>query len=322
MRWRILNMQDISPMPDVLDPLKPLGEVVTEPPDEAILRRRLREFDAYIATLEVRLTAELIESAPRLKVVVTPSTGWDHIDLAHLRARGIGFLSLKEHTDFLDRVTCTAEMGWALLLAAVRRLPWSFDAAKRGDWARNRYRGYQLSGKTMGILGYGRLGRIMARQARGFAMRVIACDIKTVTPETGVAIVDFETLLRESDVLSVHVHMTEENVGLLGAREFAKMKPGAFLVNTSRGRVIDESALLEALESGRLGGAGLDVIDGEWRKDLAEHPLIAYARTHENLVISPHTGGVTYEAQRLTLEFMVEQLRRYLLSREREAPAP
>jgi D-3-phosphoglycerate dehydrogenase len=322
MPWKILNMQDISNMPDVLDPLKPFGEVVTVAPSEAVLWQRLKEFDVYIATLEVRLSAGLIDAAPRLKVVVTPSTGWDHIDLAHLRSRGIDFLSLKEHTDFLDRITSTAEMGWALLLAVARRLPWSFDAARKGDWARNRYRGYQLSGKTMGILGYGRLGKIMARQARGFAMRTIACDVRAVAPEPGVEIVDFETLLRESDVLSVHVHMTEENVGLLGTDAFAKMKPGAFVINTSRGRVIDEAALLSALQSGRLGGAGLDVIDGEWRTDLSQHPLVAYARTHENLVISPHTGGVTYEAQRLTLAFMVEQLLQHLRTRAPAADQP
>lgn len=315
MLWRILNMQDIAQMPDVLDPLKDVGEVVTAPPDEGILRERLKEFDVYFATLEVRLTADLIDSAPQLKVIATPSTGWDHIDLAHARARGIAFLSLKEHADFLDRVTSTAEMGWALLLAVVRRLPWSFDAARRGQWGRNRYRGHQLSGKTLGILGYGRLGRIMARQGLGFAMRVIACDVKDVVPEPGVALVSFQTLLRESDVISVDVHLTEENVGLLGANEFAMMKEGAFLVNTSRGRVADEAALLTALKSGHLGGAGLDVIDGEWNPDLAQHPLIAYARAHENLVISPHTGGVTYEAQRMTMAFMVDRLKQHLLAR-------
>lgn len=314
MAYRILNMQDVEHMPDVLDPLEAMAEVVTAPPDEAVLRRRLRECDAYIATLEVPLTADLIDTAPRLKVVVTPSTGWDHLDVPHLRARGVALLSLRGHTDFLDRVTCTAEMGFALLLAVVRRLPWSFEAAKRGDWARNRYRGHQLSGRTLGILGYGRLGRITARIGSGFRMRVIACDVRDVAPEPGVELVDFETLLRETDVLSVHVHLTPENVGLLGAREFGQIKPGAVLVNTSRGRVIDEAALLVALESGRLGGAGLDVIDGEWRSDLADHPLIAYARAHENLVISPHTGGVTYEAQRMTMAFMVDRLREHLLA--------
>lgn len=144
-------------------------------------------------------------------------------------------------------------------------------------------------------------------------MTVIACDVKPVDVPEWVEQVDFDRLLVESDVLSVHVHLTAENRRLLSREALARMKPGAYLVNTSRGGILDEAALIAALESGHLGGAGLDVIDGEWDSDLANHPLIQYANRHDNLVISPHTGGVTYESQRMALEFMVEKLRRYIL---------
>jgi len=219
---------------------------------------------------------------------------------------------LRHDTEFLDSITATAELAWGLLLATVRRLPWAFDAAKAGHWARDGYRGHQLSGKTLGILGYGRLGRIVAEYGKAFRMRVIACDVREVKAADGVQMVDFDTLLRESDVLSLHIHLTEENRGIINAETFAKMKLGAVLVNTSRGAIIDEKAFLDALLSGRLGGAGVDVIEGEWDEDLSRHPLIRYANEHENLVISPHIGGVTHESQRMVYEHTVSKLVDYL----------
>lgn len=278
------------------------------PADQEALDAHIGEYDAYLASMKVRLTREVITRAPRLRVVVTPSTGLDHLDLEAMRERGIALLSLKEETDFLDSVTATAEMAWTLMLAVARRLPWAFDAAKRGHWSRDAFRGRQLSGKTLGILGYGRLGRIMSQYARGFRMNVIAADVRAVEPEPWVRMVDVETLLREADVLSIHIHLTDENRGFLNAQRLAMMKPGSFLVNTSRGAIIDEAALRQALEHGPLAGAGLDVIDGEWRPDMAAHPLIAYAREHENLVISPHLGGVTFESQAMTYRFIVGKL--------------
>ncbi len=311
-RWRVLNMADISLFPDVFDALGPMAEIVTLEPDDQVLADRLPEFDAYFVSLHVRLTREIIERCPKLRVVVTPSTGLDHLDLDALEERGVTLLSLKYDAEFLDSITSTAEMAWALLLGAVRRLPWSFEAARRGEWARDRFRGSQLSGKTLGVLGYGRLGRIVAEYATGFRMRVIACDVRDVKPADGVEMVDYDTLLAESDVLSLHIHLTEENRGLIDADAFGKMKPTAWLINTSRGGIIDEGAFVEALASGQIAGAGVDVIEGEWREDLPNHPLIRYANEHENLLIAPHTGGVTYEAQLMTVERMIGKLKQFL----------
>jgi D-3-phosphoglycerate dehydrogenase len=311
-RFRVLNMAETDLFPGLWEPLAGLAEVVTVPADAQALADLLPDFDAYFATLHARLTAEIIRQSPRLKVVATPSTGLDHLDLDTLDECGVTLLSLKEDTAFLDSITATAEMAWGLLLAVARRLPWSFAAAQRGEWARDRFRGTQLSGKTLGILGYGRLGRIVAEYGRAFRMEVLACDTRAVAPAPGVRLVDLDTLLGASDVLSVHIHLTEANRHFLDAAAFARMKPGAILVNTSRGGIVDEAALLAALESGRLAGAGLDVIEGEWREDLVDHPLIRYASTHENLVISPHTGGVTVESQRLTAAHMIAKLACFL----------
>jgi D-3-phosphoglycerate dehydrogenase len=305
-------MNEVAHIPEWDVPLREIADVTSLPADPEALARELPAYDAYVAALPVRLTRDIIANCPRLRVVATPSTGQDHLDVDALEEREIPLVSLKHDTEFLSRITCTAEMGWTLLLAVVRRLPWSFDAARQGIWARDRFRGHQLSGKTLGILGYGRLGRIMAEQGMGFRMRVLACDVREVDPAPGVELVDFDTLLRRSDVLSIHIHLTPENTRLIDAEAFAKMKPGAYLVNTSRGAIIDEAALLDALESGHIAGAGLDVIHGEWDENLVDHPLIRYARDHQNLVISPHTGGVTYEAQEMAMRWTAEKLARHL----------
>lgn len=306
--WTVLDLSGITHTPAVFDELRKVADITHLPPARKTLAEQLPRHNVYFAAMKLRLTREIIDQCPDLRVVASPSTGLDHLDLDAMRQRGIQLVCLKEETDFLGNVTCTAEMGWALLLAVVRKLPWSFEAAKQGVWARDRFRGQQLSGKTLGILGYGRLGRIMARIGHGFRMRVIACDVKPVEAADYVTMVDRDRLLSESDVLSVHIHLTAENEGLLDAAWFARMKPGAILVNTSRGAIVDEGALVDALESGRLGGAGLDVIHGEWEENLREHPLIRYANTHENLVISPHTGGVTAEAEAMTLRFTADKL--------------
>jgi D-3-phosphoglycerate dehydrogenase len=309
---KILNMADITACPDVFSPLAGLAEVTHLPANATALLENIADYDIYFASLYVRLTSEVIARAERLRAVVTPSTGLDHLDLASLEARNIALLSLKEDIEFLDRVTATAEMAWALLLATVRRLPFAFDAARSGHWARDEFRGHQISGKTLGVLGYGRLGKIVAEYAKAFRMRVLACETKQITPAPGVQMVDFATLLRDSDVISIHIHLNEANRHFINADALRAMKFGAVLINTSRGAIIDERALLEALENGHLGGAGLDVIEGEWREDLRSHPLIAYANHHQNLVISPHTGGVTYESQQMAYTRMVEKLKAFL----------
>ena len=311
-------MLDIGHCPASIAPLEAVGDVTTVPPDADALKRLLPEFDAYLATLFVRVTRDLLDAAERLKAIGTPSTGTDHIDVDYARKRGVAVLSLKGETAFLEGVTSTAEMAWALLLAAVRKIPWSFEAAKHGDWARDRFRGHQLKGKTLGILGYGRLGKMVARYGVVFGMRVIACDILDIPPEEGVEPMDFDTLVRESDVLSIHVPLNDDTRGLIDGGVFSRMKKGACLVNTSRGAVIDEGAFLDVLESGRLGCAGIDVIHGEWSESIADHPLIRYSKSHDNLVISPHTGGVTFEAQAAAIEFTAGKLADYLKSVDRD----
>ena len=316
MRWRILIIGGSLPLPAVYNPLQEIADLIAVKATREAIIAHIPECDACLTGLTPRLDREILQHANRLRVIAFSATGHDHIDLEYVAEKGIHIISLKNDTKFLSDVTGAAEMAWALMLAVIRHLPWAFEAAKAGRWrGRGLPRGHQISGMTLGVLGYGRLGRIVAQYGKAFRLRVLACDIREVTPEEGVTMVDLDTLLRESDIISIHIHL-QGNEGLVDRDFFSKMKHGAVLVNTSRGGVIDETAFIEALDSGKLAGAGIDVINGEWELDIAQHPLIRYAREHQNLVISPHIGGVTVEAQAMTQAHTLNKLKIYLQSLE------
>ena len=312
-RGRVLNMSDLTPNPRALDCLDAVADVVSVDADQTRLVEMIPDFDAYFASLHVRANADVLNAGQRLQVIATSSTGTDHIDVKLAEEKGIEVISIKHDYDLLDRFTATAELTFGLLFACVRKIPFAFDAAKQGNWARVLFRGHQVAHKTFGIIGYGRLGKMSAQYARAFRMRVIAHDPVPFECE-GVERVDLHTLLGESDIIALHVHLTDETRGMISWDEFDRMKDGVILINTSRGGLIDEEAFLSALESGKVGAAGLDLIHGEWRKDLYNHPLIRYTRTHDNLVITPHVGGATFETESQAIEYTAKKLADYLRS--------
>jgi D-3-phosphoglycerate dehydrogenase len=308
-RPKVLCTLDLKLAPEALVPLRCVATVDHFRP--ARLDRVISRYDAYLGNADIPVDAAVLAHADRLKVIATPSTGTDHIDLRAAKKRGITLLSLTTEYALLDTFTATAEHAWGLLLACLRQLPAAAAATCRGKWARERFTGRQLSGKTLGVIGVGRLGRMLIAYGTAFRMRVLGCDPKPFRIAS-VRRVTLDTLLRASDVISIHVHLTEATRGLIGRREFAKMKMGAVIVNTSRGAILDERALLAALRSGRVGAAGLDVIDGEWLPDVRRHPLVRYARSHDNLVITPHIGGATVESIAGARMFMANKLAEYL----------
>ena len=278
--------------------LEAIGEVVPFDRFEAELPRA----EAIVVGLELELDRTVLDRAPRLRVIATRTSQLRHIDVAETRRRGIEVLRIDPDDPVLRETSSTAELTLALLLGLVRKLPWAFDALKAARWApaRGDYGGNELRGKTLGVVGYGRLGRMVAAYAKALAMEVVAhdpyVDVDDVEP------VSLEELLKRSHAISVHCSFTEETRGLIGADELAVARPGAVLVNTARGEIVDEAALLEALRSGRLAGAAVDTIAGE-RSDgshLRDHPLVRHAREHENLIVLPHLGGATAEATERT----------------------
>lgn len=313
MGCKIVNALDLSGAPEAVEALESVGELVTVAPTRSEVLSAVSDADAYLATASVQIDEAFLDNAPKLRVIGSPSTGTDHMDLAAIDRRGVTRFDIAREFDLINSFSATSELAFGLLLAVNRGLKPAFADAERGVWARERYTGFQLLGKTLGVLGLGRLGAISARIGNGFGMRVIAHDIREVTAPQ-VELVNFGTLLRESDVLTIHIHLTTETGGLIGAEEFDRMKSGASLINTSRGRIVDEAALLKALRDGQIAGAGLDVIDGEWMSEAErrDHPLIAYARDHDNLVISPHIGGATVESIYGARVFMARMLADFL----------
>lgn len=273
-------------------------------------------FNAIFARLGLAFDVGVFEATgPQLRYVLTPTTGLSHIDLAAADQRYIAVVSLKGRTDFLRTITSTAEQTWALLLAVSRHIPTAHQDVLDGRWDRVPHRGTELYGKTLGILGLGRLGTIVAGYGRAFMMHVVACDVRDepfLSPENEhVERAGFDDVLRRANVLSIHLPLEPETAGIVNRERIGLLKPGAVLVNTARGELLDEAALLYALESGALAGAGLDVLadDAVWDGHVPpRHPLIAYAREHRNLILSPHLGGYTHEAVTRTRRFMVDCL--------------
>jgi D-3-phosphoglycerate dehydrogenase len=263
---------------------------------------------------------ELIGNARRLRFVATPSTGTDHIDKPALAGRGIELLDIATEYDLLETFTATAEGTWALLLAALRRLPAEFERAKRGcvSFSADRPIPWQLSGKTLGVVGVGRLGRMVARYGKAFRMRVIGFDARSID-EPDVTQVDLDTLIRESDVISLHLHLTDQTHHIIDRVRIAQMKRGVVIVNTARGDLIDEAALLDALASGHVFAAGLDVIHNEWDPDLVKRPILEYARTHENLILTPHVASACLESITDARIFIAKKLAQRLLESGRRA---
>ena len=296
-RVRILCNCPVDHLPEVKRALESIGEVRYAQHTYQELLEAIGAYDALVPSLDIALDEKLLGRARRLRLIATPSTGTDHIDLKCTTKLGITVLSLKDDYEFLKGVAATAEHAFGLMLAIVRRTPFAFASVRGGGWHSQDFRGRELLDKTLGIIGYGRLGEMMARYGHAFGMRILACDPYKTAGEPFVKQVDFGTLLRCSDIITIHVHLNDETRNMMSDFAFSQVKPGSYLVNTSRGAVVDERALLDALESGKVAGAALDVICGELDGNLEQHPLIRYAQTHDNLIITPHLGGVTYESQ-------------------------
>lgn len=318
MEHRILLAEPKSCNPTALSIFQQCGTVDIEECARPRLMAIIPKYDVLVIRLRHHVDQEILQRAKRLKFIVSATTGLDHIDLDAAAAGGIHVLSLKGETEFLSEVSATAEHTWGLLLALIRRIPEAFNSVLAGTWNREQHFGTQLRQKTIGIIGYGRLGKMIARYAKAFDMKILLHDPYVDPPESdSVRKVDLSDLLRSSDIVSIHVPLTEETRGLIGKREFSGMKSGAVLINTARGDIVSDEALLEALQNRHLAGAALDVLSGETSSDphwIANHPLHAYASAHSNLLLTPHLGGATFESVAQTEIFMAEKLKFFLQS--------
>jgi D-3-phosphoglycerate dehydrogenase len=276
------------------------GDVTSNPKiSSEELVRALPDYDALIVRSRTKVTAAVLEAGRRLKVVGRAGVGVDNIDLQAARRLGVAVVNSP-----LAATTAVAEHTLGLMLALARAVPAADASLKGGLWEKSKFMGGELSGKTLGLLGIGRIGAEVVRLGRAFGMAAAAYDPYLSTDEIrerGAEPVEFEEALNRSDYLSLHLPLTGETRGLLGERELAMMKPEAYLVCTARGGVIDENALRAALDSEALAGAALDVF--------ANEPVEAGSiAVHPKVIATPHIGAQTREAQRRAAIAVAEEV--------------
>jgi D-3-phosphoglycerate dehydrogenase len=278
----------------------------TEPSTDAVAAG-MREAVVFVdASMKVPITADMIEASPRLRLVITATTGADHIDAAALERRGIPLLTLKGQQEFLRNITPAAELSWLLLMACARRLRGALRHVDAGDWDRTLFPGMMLHGRTLGVIGCGRIGTWMSRYAQAFGMRTLGFDPFLASFPDTIERADLDRVMADCDFVSLHVHFSEATRSLIGARELALMKPGSCLINTSRGAIVNEDALLEGLERGQPAFYGCDVLEGE--PDVRRSSVWQYAQAHDEVLITPHIGGFSPDALKRVLQFTAERI--------------
>jgi len=253
---------------------------------------------------------DMIAKGDSLRIMATPSTGTNHLDVAFAENQGIQVISIKA-SPVIEQIYASSEFSFTLLLAMVNKLTPSTFAAQYGVWRdrEHEFRSLELHGMTLGLIGFGRIGRKMARFAESFGMKIIAFDPYVTIDAPYVDAVDsLDILLSTADIVGLHVHLNDETRGYFGAEKFARMKPGAFFLNTARGEIVDEQAMLDALDSGHLAAAAVDVITDEHEWNKFDHPVVAYARTHDSLLVSPHIAGCTIDSESKAMKDLLGQV--------------
>lgn len=263
--------------------------------------------------LGIKIGNELLDDVENFQCVVSPTTGLDHLDIKYLMARDIKVIHLGQLKDEIKEVFATAELTWGLLLAVSRHLVIAHQHVSKGLFDREVFLGRELQGRTLGVIGYGRLGKKVSEFGRAFGMNVKITEIdvqKTSELPQGVESVELDRLLDESDVISIHLPLTNETQKYIDERKIAKMKAGAILLNTSRGEILDEIAASHAIESGHLYGVGVDVLSGEvsGNFDPLSSPLVLAAKKGFNVVVTPHIGGWAENAVMKTRDLVAEAL--------------
>ncbi|MCC6020982.1 MAG: D-2-hydroxyacid dehydrogenase [Thermoproteaceae archaeon] len=262
-------------------------------PREELLRI-VGNYDILVFRGRLKIDREVIDAGSSLRVLARYGVGLDNVDVEYAVKRGVAVVSAPNAP-----AQSVAELAIGLMVAVARRIPLLSERVKRGEWPKGRYIGVELSGRTLGVIGFGRIGRRVAQIARGIGMRILAHDIIDVSTDVkklGGEQVPLETVLRESDVISLHVPLTPDTYKLLNAERLALVRDNAIIVNTSRGEVMDYEALLKHID--RLWGVGLDVLPEEPPRSQYLRQLLA----HEKVVVTPHVGSETYEAMRRLAE--------------------
>ncbi|WP_414470478.1 phosphoglycerate dehydrogenase [Methanobacterium sp. ACI-7] len=292
-----------------IEDLKEVAEVVV---DTAItqeeLINKIKDFDAIIVRSRTKVTRDVIEAAEKLKIIARAGVGVDNVDVEAATEKGIMVVNAPESTSIT-----VAEHAFGLIMSLARKISIADKSVKEGKWEKGRFMGMELYGKTLGIIGMGRIGTQVAIRAKAFGMDIMVYDpyiTEEAGAELGVTVVELDYLLRNSDVMTIHVPLTPETKHLIAAKEFEIMKENAIIVNCARGGIINEEDLYDALKEGQIAGAGLDVFE-------QEPPEGSSLLELDNLVATPHIGASTKEAQRDAAIIVANEVKKVLTG---EAP--
>ena len=293
---------------DILSELKDMGHIDTRKLSREDLLNQIENYDAVLTRVDVKFDREVLEKAKKLRVIGSGTTGVDHIDVGYANSKGIKVINLSgAHT------VPTAEYTFAMIVALARRLPWAFESLKRGEWDRKRFFGMELGGKTLGTIGFGKIGSSVARYAKSFGMNILTYDPyvnKELANEIGVRVTTLDDVLQNSDVIAIHAFLSPETRKMVNSGAFSKMKATAFLINAARGEIVDTDAMLDALKNRKIAGAALDVFDEEPLPSGSK--LIEYAKTNDNLLITPHVAASTREAVGNAAKEIVQKVKEFL----------
>lgn len=270
------------------------------------LARALTDVDGLVVRSETKVTADLMDAASSLRVIGRAGVGVDNIDVPAATARGIVVMNAPD-----GNTITTAEHTIALLVSLARNVPQANSSVKAARWERKRFVGAELRGKTLGVIGLGRIGRAVAQRAAALGMKIVAHDPFVAVDQTGdveIEVASLDEVLSRADFLTIHTPLTNETRGLISADAFAKMKPGARVINCARGGLVDERALYDAITSGKIAGGALDVFEQE--PPPSDHPLLSL----DQVIVTPHLGASTAEAQEAVALTVAEQMRDYLLT--------
>ena len=305
---KLLIAETLDFSDEVIEFLSTFLDVTIKDIDKQELNEVFRNYDYFWFRLKFRITEELLNLSNRkVSVIITPVTGLDNINIIECNRLKIKVISLKGEIDFLKEIRATAEMTIALTLALLRKLPQAIDSTKKFNWDRNLFKGSEIYRKKVGIIGMGRLGKIVAKYFDNFGAKVFAYDIKEYDFKLANKKNSLIELVSTCDIISLHVDYNTQNHHLINSKLLKLFKKGSVFINTSRGSLVDSNALIDSLNKGYLSGVGLDVIENEY--NVSDNILIKYSQNNENVIITPHIGGNTIESFKKTEMFIAKKLK-------------
>lgn len=307
---KILNLEPDNYSKDAKKILDKIGEVFEYQYSREELIDNISTFNVLIVRLGHKIDKEILCKADNLKYILSATTGLNHIDCNYCHDKGIQVVSLKNEISFLNHIHATSEHTWALVLSLIRKIPQAFESVRKNNWDRDVFKGSELNGKTLGIIGLGRIGKKVANFGRHFGMNVVTYSLAPSGKHSGIKFLEtMEEVFQISNIVSIHLPLEPETIKVVGKDQFNAIDNPVILINTSRGEIVDEKAFLSALHTGKISAAAVDVLEGENDVDFPHNSkLVAYSKKYDNLLITPHIGGATDESMEKTEIFIAKKL--------------